>query len=334
MSEINNKWVAITGSAGYIGSVLAKHCKGCGYNVLGIDIVYGSEGSNVYYNKHAYIDVAMGACISSYVFTTLIQYYGIDTIFHLAASADVKQSQETPMRFYENNVGNTAAMLQNLSSISWKGKIIYSSTAAVYEESNTPVAEESEKKPPNYYGDSKLKSEKLFDVIYERHGISSTVFRYFNVAGARGDVGDRPETTHIIPIMCKSAFTGTPFFLFGNDYDTRDGTAVRDYIDVNDVCRAHFHASDFLDLNPGVHIFNLGTSIGTSLNELIHTFEDVNKIDLQYILSGRREGDPGYLVADPSKFINETGFFYQSSLNSIIKSSWDFYCYREEKNGI
>lgn len=331
-------WVAITGSRGYIGSVLAKHCKEQGFKVLGVDYAYGSTQSNIYYNKFPYVDVAMGCKISDMMFANMCLTYGIRDIFHLAAAADVKQSQELPFHFYHNNVGETAKMLHNLQNTGWvkrKGRIVYSSTAAVYKERSIPVVEEDEKISPNAYGDSKLVSERLFDRLYEHFGIPSVIFRYFNVAGARQDVGDRLNTTHIIPIMCKSAYEGTPFNFYGHDFDTPDRTAVRDYVDVNDVCRAHFTAINHLESTPGVHIYNLGTKSGTSLLNLVQRFEDIVKIDLKYNMCDRRPGDPGYLVANPDKFITETGFEYSSNLESMIDSSWNYYCMkREEKNAI
>lgn len=333
-----SKWVAITGSNGYIGSVLAKHCKEKGYKVLGVDYTYGSTQGNIYYNKYPYVDVAIGCKISDMTFANMCLTYKIQEVYHLAASADVKQSQELPFHFYHNNIGETAQMLHNLQATEWTkrgGKIVYSSSAAVYKEKNTPVSEDDEKCSPNAYGDSKLISEQLFHKLFEYFKVPSVIFRYFNVAGARDDVGDRLNTSHIIPIMCKAAYDGTSFNLYGTDYSTPDGTAVRDYIDVNDVCRAHFAAVEHMEANPGVHTYNLGTRTGTSLMNLVRKFEDVVKIDLNYNVSDRRPGDPGYLVANPNKFVDETGFDYSSNLESMIQSSWNYYCKkREEKNGI
>ena len=327
---MDHHWVAITGSKGYIGAILAKHCKMLGYSVLGVDHEY----TNL--DQPAYVDRVLDCCISDIKFAEACKELNISTVFHLAASADVKLSQEMPFLFYYNNVGNTARMLHNLTQSGWverNGKIVFSSTAAVYKEISKPVLENSPKGSPNEYGKSKLMCEKLIQKLFSFYKIPSVTFRYFNVAGANKDLGDRIDTSHIIPILCKSAYSGKPFSLYGSDYETKDGTAVRDYLDVNDVCRAHFTAIEYLNSNPGAHIFNLGTKQGTTLNELITKFEDVVKIDLTYALAPRRPGDPGFLVANPDKFINDTGFQYQGNIESIISSSWEFYCYREDKNG-
>jgi len=332
------EYIAITGAAGYIGSVLAKHCKERGYGVIGVDYKYGSAGTNIHYNKFPNVDVALGACISSHDFASLCQHYQVRKVFHLAASADVELSQRLPFHFYENNVGNTAAMLHNLINTGWLDRhpqIIYSSTAAVYKESSHPVSEYSDKGSPNAYGRSKLQSEDLFVEVFNFFRVPSVTFRYFNVAGSRGDTGDHLQSHHIIPVLCKSAYSGTRFKIFGDDYPTIDGTCVRDYIDVNDVCRAHFTACEYLYSTPGRHIFNLGTQNGTSILELIRKFEDVVSIDLNYDICKRRNGDPAFLVADPNKFINETGFQYSSNLQLMIKSAWEYYCLKQEdKNGI
>lgn len=332
------EYVAITGSAGYIGSVLAKHCKERGYNVLGVDIAYGSSGSNIYYNKFPYVDVAVGCCISSLDFSMLCQHYKVSKVFHLAASADVALSQKLPFYFYKNNVGNTSAMLHNLLNSGWlkrNPQIVYSSTAAVYKETNAPIKETWYKGSPNAYGRSKLASEELFYELYELFDVPSAIFRYFNVAGALGDVGDRLTTNHVIPVLCKAAYHGLTFQLYGDNYLTTDGTCVRDYIDVNDVCRAHFTASAYIESTPGVQTFNLGTMHGVSVMELIRKFEDVVGIDLKYEIIEKRPGDPGFLVADPTKFINDTGFEYSSNLELMIKSAWEYYCSKqEEKNAI
>jgi UDP-glucose 4-epimerase len=329
------EYVAITGSAGYIGSVLAKHCKELGYGVIGIDLKYDISEERVYHSKYPYVDIAIGACISNTLFSAICNEYKVSKIFHLAASADVELSQRIPFHFYQNNVGNTSHMLHNLVNTDWitrSPQVIYSSTAAVYKEHIMPVVEISEKGSPNAYGRSKLASEYLLKELFDFYQIPSVTFRYFNVAGARGDVGDNLHTNHIIPILCKSAISGKPFKLFGIDYSTVDGTCVRDYVDVNDIARAHIHASEYLNTNRGNFTFNLGTKTGTSLLQLIRIFEDTVGVDLVYQISDRRDGDPAFLVANPSLFIEETKFQYTSDLNTIIESTWNYYNFLNEAN--
>lgn len=331
------EYIAITGSNGFIGSVLAKHCKERGYGVIGVDWTYGSKGSDISYNNK-YVDVAIAGCISGQTFASMCLHYKVSKVFHLAASADVESSERIPFHFYNNNVGNTAAMLHNLINSGWLNRnplIVYSSTAAVYRQSDSPVKESSPKGSPNAYGRSKLMSEKLLEELFKYFKVPSTTFRYFNVAGARGDVGDRPNTNHIIPVLCRSIINSKPFDLFGIDHNTQDGTCVRDYIDVNDVCRAHFTAVDYMSNNKDSHIFNLGTQKGTSLLQLIREFEDTIKVDLVFNVADKRLGDPPFLVADPNKFINDTGFEYSSNLQSMIESCWQYYLkISEDKNAI
>lgn len=327
------EYVAITGSAGYIGSILAKHCHNLGYGVIGVDLKYRDQ-----VNTSPYIDIEVPGCISGKYFSHICKQFSVSKVFHLAAHADVELSQKQPFIFYHNNVGNTAMLLNNLLEDGWaqrNGTIVYSSTAAVYKESPLPIAESAPKGSPNAYGRSKLQSEMLMQELYDFYKIPSVTFRYFNVAGANVDMGDHLDSFHVIPSLCRSVFNNQKFKLFGYDYDTSDGTCVRDFVDVNDICRAHFTAVEHLVKEPGVYKYNLGTYYGTTILELIRRFEDVINIDVNYDIVDRRSGDPGYLVADPSRFIEETGFEYSGNLESMLKSSWEFYCKKiEEKNGI
>jgi UDP-glucose 4-epimerase len=320
-------WIAITGSAGYIGSVLAKHCKDRGYNVLGCDRAYKPG------DKQQYVDLPLACGYEDPHFAVICERYNIRTVFHLGGSASVPLSVEDPFEFYQNNVGNTSAMLRNLLKHGWAerdGHIVFSSTAAVYDPSTSYLTESSPKASPNPYGRSKFLAEIVLGELYEK-GITSTVFRYFCVAGSYGDVGQPLNYPHIIPRIMEAAYTGNPLTVYGMEWDTPDGTAVRDYISVNDICKAHFHAVDYMKTNKGHHTFNMGTMRGTSVLELIKTFEDVIGIDVPYDIGNPRPGDPAILLCNPSKFIEETGFEYDEILEDMIKAAWDWYVYKKEE---
>lgn len=327
-----SNWVAITGSAGYIGSVLAKHCKQRGLNVLGCDKAYGE------YAEQKYVDVALACEYQDPHFAVICERYNIKTVFHLGGSASVPLSVKDPFEFYTNNVGNTSAMLDNFLKRGWqerKGQIVFSSTAAVYDLSESHLKEDSPKKSPNPYGRSKFMAEQLFAELVSK-GISSTVFRYFCVAGSYGDVGQPIDYPHIIPRIMDAAYDGPGnLTVFGSNWDTEDGSAIRDYISVNDICRAHFHAAKYMDTHHGCHTFNMGSMRGTSVFEMIETFEDVIGLDVPYDIGEARQGDPAILLCDPSKFIEETGFEYEEKLEDMIKQAWEWYIFnKEDKHGI
>lgn len=317
--------VLVTGNRGYIGSVLCKYLNDQGIVAHGVD------------NDQK-------ASSSKYVMDTVAQFedwydqvadLGIDTIFHLAASADVGESVRDPAFFYKNNIGATSQFVLGLIRRGWKGNIIFSSTAAVYGESDQPVNENSLIGSPNPYGKSKYSCEQLLEDVAYANGIKSVRFRYFNVAGADGDVGDHLYSGHIIQRLCASVNSETNFKLFGNQKNTRDGTCVRDYIHVMDICRAHLAANDYLNRGAeGSHVFNLGTGRGFSNLEIIDGFSRFTGQQISYDVVDDRPGDPDFLVADGSKFERETGFRYtHSSLENIITTAWNYYNWRVN-NGV
>lgn len=328
-----NEWVAITGSAGYIGSVLAKHCKKQGYNVLGCDMVYSTTPKS----KQNYIDEIVACRYEDPMFAVMCAHYKISKIFHLGGSASVPLSAKIPFHFYYNNVGNTAKMLHHLIDNGWHTRnnpiIIFSSTSSVYQENTTHKDETAPIGSPNAYGRSKFTTEYLFKELLDFYNIPSVVFRYFCVAGGYGDVGQPLHYPHIIPRIMDAAYSGKPFTLFGCDWPTPDNSSIRDFISVNDICRAHFHAADYaVGKDPAVHKFNMGTKDGISMLDLIHKFEDTVGTNVPYVVGERRTGDPAILLCDPSRFIKETGFVYNETLEDMLVSAWDWYNFKKEEN--
>ncbi len=305
--------VAVTGSHGYIGSVLCKTLTEAGHDVfacdnkkfLGGDFRYFKTIVNQSFDCDYYVD--------------MIIYHNIQTIFHLAASSLLGPSVTDPLLYYTNNTGRTAAFVKKLADRGWKGHIIFSSTAAVYGNKPTPCKETDGTYPINHYGHSKRMCEKILNSAHV-YGIRTTTFRYFNVAGAYEDIGQDAGEPHIVTRICNAAHSGHPLIVFGSDYSTRDGTCVRDYLHVRDVCNAQVHA---MDIGCDVYqTFNLGTKEGTTVFEIIKAFVEVNKVHVPYNVGGKREGDPAVLIADPQSFI-DTGFTYKhSSIEDITSSAW------------
>lgn len=258
---------------------------------------------------------------------------GIDHIFHFAASAAIADSVHRPALFYHNNVGTTTKLLDNLVQRGWRGRFFFSSTAAVYGNHNELVPEDCTKAPINPYGVSKLFTEHAIKDICANAGINTVMFRYFNVAGAWDDVGDHSDAEHIIPKICNAVYNDKEFTINGRDYNTRDGTCIRDYTHVVDICRAHVHASEFLNNKPGIGIrtYNLGTSKGTSNLEMAEAFHRFTGKQFPIKYGPERPGDPDRLVCDASRF-DDTGFKYtHSNLERIITTQWEWYQKQMEK---
>jgi len=189
--------------------------------------------------------------------------------------------------------------------------------------------EYQETRPCNPYGRSKLMCEEAIQEICTSAGIDTVIFRYFNVAGAYNDAGDHLDSDHILPKICSAIYDYNYFTINGGNYKTRDGTCVRDYVHVLDICRAHIHACDFLGDLPdmkGVYTFNLGSREGFTNKEIVEAFQKYTGEELKYVIGDRRPGDPPLLIAENSKFIEQTGFEYKhTDLEKIVTSAWDWY---------
>lgn len=306
--------VLVTGSHGYIGSVLCKTLTEAGHTVFACDIKPYLGGDFEYlhtvYNRSFDDDAVLEAITNN----------KINTIFHLAASSLLGPSAIDPLTYYYNNTARTINLLNRLRNRNWKGHIIFSSTAAVYGDQGKRVREHDPLQPCNHYGHSKLMCEQAINVAH-MYGIKTTTFRYFNVSGAYDDRGQSAGEPHIITRICNAAAGKAPLTVYGKDYVTTDGTCIRDYVHVRDVCRAQMHAMD----NKVEGIYNLGTQDGSSVLNIINTFKDVNGVDFHYDVGPRRIGDPAYLVASPWKFM-DTGFEYEySTTEEIVKSAWSYY---------
>lgn len=314
----------ITGNAGYIGSVLSKVAQERGHFVIGADV---NIPNHEYYDEFVHDSIVRNSV--AYEASNL----KVDAVFHLAASADVSHSTVRPSLYYHNNIGATSKLFDNLIMMGWKGPVVFSSTAAVYGARDIPCIEDSQLSPFTAYGKSKLMCEQFFDDIWKCNQIPSVSFRYFNVAGAYTDVGDHLNSGHVLQKLCNSAVRNSTFKIFGNRYQTIDGTCVRDYIHVLDVCEAHFTALEYLKDNPGAHAFNLGTKNGISVKQLFDKFCQISGVKIDSVNDKIREGDPEFLVADPTKFIQLAKFKYNhSNIDNIIDSAWKWY--RRNNNAV
>lgn len=319
------KTAIVTGAYGYIGSVLCKVLKENGYYVVGIDKDWNSQSDWVLGKSRVkYCDDYLVADFISDEAMHVYHEYKDATIFHLAASSLLGPSATDPLLYFENNTSKTLRLISDLRP---SNKFIFASTAATYGLSNRVLSETSKLNPPNNYGKSKLWTEQMLDAYHKLGSIRAVSFRFFCVIGAYEDVGQQPETPHIVNQLCDRAMREEPFTINGTDYDTHDGTTIRDYLHVVDVCRAMMHADKYLDTQePCHHKFNLGTNDGYSVRQMVDCFTK-QCAPVEVVEGPRRVGDPAFLVANPNKFKRQTGFKYQYSaddLDLMMKSAWEY----------
>ena len=260
----------------------------------------------------------------------------IAAVMHFAAYSQVAESVRNPGKYYRNNIGGTLNLLDAMRSHGID-KIVFSSTAATYGEPQyTPIDEGHPQVPVNPYGKSKLMVESIMDDYDRAYGIRSVRLRYFNAAGAdtKARIGEWHELeTHLIPNILKAAGNSKKVFqLYGTDYDTRDGTCVRDYIHVEDLAKAHLKALEYLETGQGTVAFNLGTNDGSTVREVFAVCEQVTGQKIPLEERGRRAGDPAVLIADNSKSCAVLGWLPTKALLEVVESAWKWEQRQSKKN--
>jgi UDP-arabinose 4-epimerase len=321
----SQKTVLVTGGAGYIGSHTCKWLAGLGYLPVTYDnMVYGHE--------HAvkWGPLEVGDLADTDRLKAVIKTHQPQAVVHFAAWSYVGESVRDPAKYYLNNVGGTLSLLEAMRATGLD-KIVFSSTCATYgAPDDLPIRESTPQNPINPYGRSKLMIETILDDYDRAFGIRSISLRYFNACGADrdGEIGEEhdPET-HLIPRVLM-ALSGEidDFSVFGTDYDTPDGTCIRDYIHVEDLAHGHALALERLFRGGGSARFNLGTGHGYSVRQIIDTAEAVTGLKVPLSYGPRRPGDPPSLFADTSLAQSELGFSCRvSDLETIIGSAWRFH---------
>jgi UDP-glucose 4-epimerase len=313
----------ITGGAGYIGAHVVESVLASGREVVVLDDL--SSGIAARLSNNAQL-----------IRTSLQDVSGINRIFedaeitgvvHLAAKKRVGESVERPDYYWQENVVG----LQNLLEAVKRHDVInfvFSSSAAVYGQPDMPpgtlITEQTPCSPINPYGATKLKGEVLSKAMAESDGIKVAALRYFNAAGAgRPELGDQ-YFFNLVPIVFDTLDSGDQPIIFGNDYQTPDGSCIRDYVHVQDLAEAHIAAMEFVEKSdPGFTAINIGTGSGTSVYEVLEEIQDVTRISIEPIVGQRREGDPPALVADVSLARDSLGWQSSRDLREIISSAWD-----------
>ena len=325
--------ILVTGGAGYIGSHCVLSLLENGEDVVIFDSLELGHIETVENLKKIkadgnLVDFIQGNLQNYDEINNVFKKHKIDSVVHFAAYSQVAESVKLPDKYYKNNVGGSTNLFNAMVENGVK-KIVFSSTAATYGEPvYTPIDENHPQKPINPYGETKLEIEHILDDYDKKYGLKSVRLRYFNVAGAdsKSRVGEwhEPET-HLIPNILKSVFGGGKTFqMFGEDYDTVDGTCVRDYINVEDLINAHLLALKYLDNGGKTDFFNLGTTDGNSVKQVFKVCEDVTGKNIPVEKKGRREGDPAILVADNKKAQTVLGWKPVKTLKDSISSAYEW----------
>jgi UDP-glucose 4-epimerase len=310
--------VLVTGGAGYIGSVVASQLVDAGHETVVLDDLSKGHRGAVPAGRRLLQGNLMDA---GFVRETLSE--GFDGVLHFAALSLVGESVETPEIYYRNNVCGTLNLLEAMREAG-TGRLVFSSTAAVYgEPEQVPIQESAPALPTNPYGSSKLAVDRLISAVCGARGLAATSLRYFNVAGASSRFGeDHHPETHLIPLVLRAAAEGSSVKIFGTDYPTRDGTAVRDYIHVEDLGRAHLLALEAAE--PEEHgVYNLGNGAGFSVREVVEAARRVTGKSIDTVEAPRRVGDPPALVASSQKIQAALGWKPKKpELETMISDAW------------
>jgi UDP-glucose 4-epimerase len=319
--EARRMKLLVTGGAGYIGSVVTKQLLEAGHEVIVFDNLERGHRSAVDQDAHLIVgdlldrDAIGGALVG-----------GFDGVLHFAAFALVGESVRHPERYYRNNVVGSLNLLEAMRDAS-VARLVFSSTCAVYgQPEEVPISELAPTRPTSPYGTSKLAVDWMIGDFCRAHGLGAVSLRYFNVAGASGEIGeDHDPETHLIPNILRTVLKSSEFVeIFGTDYPTPDGTAIRDYIHIEDLSAAHLLAVD--RSHAGEHtILNLGNGNGFSVLEVIAAAERVTAAEIPTREAPRRPGDPAMLVAASDKVRSELGWApRKTDLIEIVGDAWAF----------
>lgn len=316
--------ILVTGGAGYIGSHTVELLQQAGHEVVVLDNLSSGNADAVQ------CELVAGDLADTELLEKIFNEHQIDAVIHFAGFIIVEESVEHPEKYFQNNVVNGVNLINAMVRSGVK-KIIFSSSAAVYGEPEyVPLDEGHRTLPTNPYGETKLLVEKILEWYARTHGLIAVSLRYFNACGAdpAGRLGERrPFVTHLIPkILRVAAQQDEALKIFGTDYPTPDGTAVRDYIHVTDLAAAHLLALKQLKQSPGHFVFNVGTGQGFSVKQMVDAVMEITGKMVMIEPSPRRAGDPAILVANPQKIRQELEFGPKfSDLNSIVSTAWKWH---------
>lgn len=324
--------VLVLGGAGYIGSHTVYALIEQGFEVVIVDNLQTGHMEALHPQAKFYLgDIRDKSFLDS-----VFKNEKIDAVVHFAAASLVGESMVDPLKYYDNNVSGTRTVLESMAD-NKVNKIVFSSTAAVYgEPKTTPILEDFETNPTNVYGETKYTIEKMMRWANKCYGLEFVALRYFNACGARKDgiIGeDHQPESHLIPLVLQVPNKKREFIsIFGDDFPTKDGTCIRDYIHVLDLADAHVLALKYLVEGNPSDVFNLGNGIGFSVKEVIEVARRVTGDPIKEVVAGRRSGDPATLIASSEKAIKVLGWQPKhTEIEEIIEDAWNFH--QQHPNG-
>ena len=315
--------VLVTGGAGYIGSHTVRLLASQGRDVVVLDSLEHGDKSRL-----GSVPIFQGDINDERIIEKICRKHDITDVVHFAAYKAVGESMDQPLRYYNNNVAGTIALVRSLLS-NGVNRIVFSSSAAVYgNPESVPVTEESALRPESVYAETKSVVERFLSSC-DAIGLRSVSLRYFNAAGASADASigeDWSMSQNLVPLVMKAilGFSG-PLNVFGNDYPTPDGTCIRDYIHVDDLADAHVKALDYLSTGGKSLACNVGTGKGTSVLDVLNLAEQVSGRKVPYNIVGRRSGDPVSVYADPTLIRALLGWKATRDVRDIISSAWNWH---------
>jgi len=315
----------VTGGAGYIGSTITRQLLDSGHTVTVFDSLENGHKEAVD-SRAEFVQGNMGEAEK---LRSLFNSHQFEGVFHFAGVISMAESMRDPGKYFRINTHYTLELLEAMRQKETK-YIIFSSTAGVYGNPTVvPIPEDHPKNPTNPYGESKLMVEKILSWYSKIYGVKSIALRYFNAAGASldGKLGEmHKDESHIIPLAIHALKSGQPFTIYGADYDTSDGTCVRDYVHIEDLGSAHIKALESLVKGNESTIYNVGTAKGYSNREVVNKIQEISGQKIQLTEGPRRSGDADTLVADSSRIQKELGWVPQySDLTTIVKTAWEFH---------
>ena len=325
MAAADRPTILVTGGAGYIGSHVCKAVAKAGYIPVTYDNLCAGHAWAVRWGP-----LEGGDLIDAGRLDEVMRQYKPAAVIHLAGLIVVSESVKDPAQYYLNNVNGSIGLLDAMRRNGVE-RIVFSSSAAVYGEPEiTPMPETHPQQPLNPYGTSKLMIERVLQDYARAYNLHSVSLRYFNAAGAdaSGEIGEaHPVETHLIPLVLEAAAGKRhSVAIYGDDYPTRDGTCIRDYIHVSDLAEAHVLALRYLDNSVGAHAFNLGNGAGTTVREVIDVARRITGGTIPVRIEPPRPGDPAILLADPSRARRLLGWQpTQSGLEQMVSSAWDWH---------
>ena len=323
------KTVLVTGGAGYVGSQTCKMLKQRGYNPVAFDnLSYGHEYAV------RWGDLVVGDINNYNQINDALAKYKPIAVIHCAAYTYVGESVGNPTKYYENNVIGSLTLFKAMLNNNIKN-IVFSSTCAVFGNVELPLLETSPKNPVSPYGASKLMVEQILKDFDTAYGLKSIIVRYFNVSGADADteIGeDHTPESHIIPLVLDVALgISDNIKVFGDDYPTKDGTCIRDYIHTEDLANAHILSLEYLLKNQKSNDFNLGSQNGYSVKEIIKAVEEVSNTNIKSVITSRRQGDPAVLIATSDKAKNKLGWEAKyKDIKEIVETAYKWHVKLQE----